>query len=70
MGGDPLTIDSETGELYAVPNANGQYLIGICVKEYRDGVLMSEVRRDFEYNVRACVDSPMAIFEPQLLSKM
>lgn len=64
MGGDPLTIDPVTGEIYAVPNTTGQFLIGICVKEYRDGQLLSEVRRDFEYNVRECEDSPMALFEP------
>jgi len=64
MGGSPISIDSETGLVLAVPNQVGQFLIGVCVREFRDGVLLSEVRRDFEYNVRLCGRDPIAIFEP------
>lgn len=63
MGGVPLEIDPNTGILTANPNLVGQFLIGICVDEYRDGVLLSRVRRDFEYNVRVCGDATLASFE-------
>lgn len=63
MGGVPLTIDPMTGELTAIPNQNGQYLIGVCVEEWRDGVKIGETRRDFEYNVRTCAEAPMASFD-------
>lgn len=63
MGGDPVRINSRTGELTAKPNLVGTYLIGVCVDEYRDGVLISTVRRDFEYNVRACSDPVIADFD-------
>ena len=63
MGGVPLTIDPLTGELTAIPNLNGQYLIGVCVEEWRDGVKIGETRRDFEYNVRTCAEAPMASFD-------
>lgn len=63
LGGVPLQIDSETGLLTGVPNVVGQYLVGVCVEEYRDGVKIGEVRRDFQYNVRICSDPPTAIFE-------
>ncbi len=63
MGGVPLEIDEMTGELTAIPNQNGQYLIGVCVEEWRDGVKIGEVRRDFEYNVRTCAEAPMASFD-------
>ena len=63
MGGVPLVIDQMTGELTAIPNQNGQYLIGVCVEEWRDGVKIGEVRRDFEYNVRTCVSFPLASFD-------
>ncbi len=65
MGGAPLEIDPATGVLTATPNVIGQYLIGICVEEYRNGVLLSKVTRDFEYNVRACGDGPVSSFEVQ-----
>ena len=62
LGGDPLAIDLNTGRLTAVPNAVGQYLVGIVVEEYRNGVLISRVVRDFQYNVRICSDPPRADF--------
>ncbi len=62
MGGVPLKINSKTGEITATPNLVGQFLIGICVEEYRNGVLLSSVRRDFQYNVRVCSQPPKAKF--------
>jgi len=62
MGGSPLKIDPRTGVITATPNLVGQFLIGICVEEYRNGVLMSTVRRDFQYNVRVCSQPPKAQF--------
>lgn len=65
LGGTvPLTIDPATGMLSATPGAVGQYLVGVMVEEYRDGVKIGEVRRDFEYNVRICAEPPVAAFEP------
>lgn len=63
MGGEPLTLDAKTGLLTGKPNNIGQFLVGICVEEYRNGVLLSRVKRDFEYNVRICQDPPEAAFE-------
>lgn len=63
LGGTPLQIDSETGMLTGNPNLVSQFLVGICVEEYRDGVKIGEVRRDFQYNVRVCSPPPMADFE-------
>ena len=60
--GTPLTIDPVTGLLTANAGMVGQFIVGICVEEYRDGVKISETRRDFEYNVRICTDPPSAEF--------
>lgn len=62
MGGVPLAIDPKTGRMTANPNAIGQYVIGVCVEEYRNGVKIGEIRRDFQYNVRTCSQPPTAIF--------
>lgn len=64
MGGSPISIDSETGQVLAVPDQIGQYVVGVCVRDYRDGVLLSEIRRDFELNVRVCGRAPVADFQP------
>ena len=63
LGGIELQIDSKTGLMTGSPSIVGQFLVGICVEEYRDGVKIGEVRRDFQYNVRICSDPPTAIFE-------
>lgn len=65
LGGtqQPLTINAETGVITAIPEFVGQYLVGVCVREFRNGELLSEVRRDLQYNVRVCGRSPVVSFE-------
>ena len=54
MGGIPMKIDAHTGLLTATPNTQGQFVVGIKCKEYRNGVLISETLRDFQFNVVVC----------------
>ena len=49
-----LSIDSTTGILRALPRALGQYTMGICIKEYRNGVLIGMIRRDIQIKVSNC----------------
>ncbi|RMF26690.1 MAG: hypothetical protein D6765_08600, partial [Bacteroidetes bacterium] len=51
---DPLTINPQTGLLTGFPHLQGQFVVGVCVEEYRDGELLSVLRRDFQYNVGPC----------------
>lgn len=64
MGGSPaVSIDPVTGLLTGVPNVQGQFTVGVCISEFRNGQLLSVVRRDFQFNVTACeplVDASMA----------
>lgn len=62
IGGIPLKINAQTGFITGTPNLVGQFLVGICVDEYRKGILLSTVRRDFQYNVRLCSQKPLAQF--------
>ncbi len=65
MGGlPPLQIDPQTGVMtgYA-ENFVAQYLVAYCVEEYRNGKLLSVLRRDFQINVRICNSVPLAKFE-------
>jgi len=56
LGGEPLKVDPNTGQVTATPNTVGQFLVGVLVVEWRDGKVLSKTRRNFEYNVRACQD--------------
>ncbi|MCB9082386.1 MAG: PKD domain-containing protein [Lewinellaceae bacterium] len=49
-----LTIDPATGLIQGVPRVIGQFVMGVCVREYRAGQLISTIRRDFQLNVSSC----------------
>ncbi len=62
----PLRIDPKTGILTGTPNTVGQFVVGICVEEYRDGELISTTRRDFQYNVGLCGRPTADFFAPEV----
>lgn len=55
INGTPtLSIDPNTGQLTGTPATNGIYTFGVCVQEFRNGQLLSESRRDFQFWVTNC----------------
>jgi gliding motility-associated-like protein len=63
MGGTvAIKINASTGELRVTPDTKGQFVVGILVKEYRDGKLIGEVLRDYQFNVEDCVFTVQANF--------
>ncbi len=63
-----LNIDPVTGLLTGTPTEVGQYVVGICVTEWRDGVAISTVKRDFQFNIGTC-DVVTAIVESDDISE-
>ena len=49
-----IEIDPVTGMLSGVPLGLGKYAIGVCVEEWREGVLINSILRDFTLDVVAC----------------
>ena len=47
-------IDAATGLITGTPTQVGQFVFGVCVEEFRDGVLLSKTNRDFQFNVVFC----------------
>jgi gliding motility-associated-like protein len=55
-----FTFDSQTGLLEGKPTTTGQFVVGLCVSDYRNGVLLTTVRRDYQFNVTACINNIVA----------
>jgi gliding motility-associated-like protein len=60
-----FTLDPTTGLLVGTPSAPGQYVVGICVSEYRNGELLSTSNRDFQFNVVVCDPNIIAAIPSQ-----
>jgi gliding motility-associated-like protein len=55
MLGNPIVrINQTSGLITGVPQSQGQFVIGVCVREYRKGVQIGEIQRDFQFNVSDC----------------
>lgn len=59
-GASNFSIDPATGVVTALPGTLGNFLIGLRVTEFRNGVPLSETIREFQLNVVNC-QSPVAI---------
>ncbi len=55
MASNPaISINPSTGNLTGVPTILGQWVVGVCVSEYRNGILIGTHHRDFQFNVISC----------------
>ncbi|MCB0518026.1 MAG: gliding motility-associated C-terminal domain-containing protein [Lewinellaceae bacterium] len=62
--GGELKIDPHTGMITGFPMIEGQFVVGVLVQQWRNGGLMSEVFRDFQYNVGQCAELNVQIEAP------
>lgn len=54
-----IVLDGATGIMTVSPTAIGQYVVGICVDEYRNDILIGSIRRDI---ILIVTDCPNTIF--------
>jgi len=62
LGLNAASMDAETGMFTIMPESLGQFLVGMCVEEYRDGELLSITTREFQYNVVRCSNEIVSNF--------
>jgi len=64
LAGNPVvTINPTSGIISGVPTTLGQYVVGVCVQQFRGGVLIGEIIRDFQFNVVECDPTVIANLE-------
>jgi len=60
-----MAVNSVTGLMTGTPNMLGQWVVGVCAYEYRNGVLINTNKRDFQFNVVNCPGLPVASIPQQ-----
>lgn len=61
----PFSINSSTGLITGFPQIQGRFVVGVLVEEYRNGQLLSILRRDFQYEVGVCAELDVEIVAPE-----
>jgi gliding motility-associated-like protein len=60
--GSTVTINTQTGQMAFTPNQIGNFVAGVMVKEYRNGILINSKIRTFAFRVVACqIDVPITV---------
>lgn len=66
MAGNPLIqIDPVTGLITGTPTLLGRFVVSVCAHEWRNGVIINSVRREFQFVVTNCSKAVVADI-PQL----
>ncbi|PCH96731.1 MAG: hypothetical protein COB85_03345 [Bacteroidetes bacterium] len=55
---DSFVIDPVTGWMTGTPTQSGNYVVAVCVSEYRNGIFLSTNTRDFLFSVAQCLSDP------------
>jgi gliding motility-associated-like protein len=56
-----VQINGQTGLLTGVATAVGQFVFSVCVTEYRNGVMISRISRDFQFNIANCTNNSASV---------
>lgn len=61
-----IAINPQTGVITGKPNQVGQYVVGVCISEYRNGQKLSTVRLDYQFNIANCGQPIAAMVTPAM----
>lgn len=60
-----INIHPNTGLLTGKPNLNGQWVVSVCVSEYRNGQLIGVHHREFQFNIVTCSITVVSAIQEQ-----
>jgi gliding motility-associated-like protein len=60
-----FSIHPTSGELSGTPTLTGQYVVGVCVQEFRNNQLLNTHFRDFQFTVIGCTVSALSAVADQ-----
>lgn len=61
MGGNPvIQINPVTGMITGTPNQQGRYVVSVCAHEWRNGIRINTVHREFQFTVTNCSKAVVA----------
>lgn len=66
IASNPSLAINTSGFLSGKPTINGQWVVGVCVEEWRNGNLLSKHYRDFQFNVVTCSVTVLSAVANQL----
>lgn len=52
--GSDFMYNDSTGLLSGTPQFQGQFVVGICIDEFRGDTLLSSTKREFQFNITTC----------------
>ncbi len=67
--GPQLSIDRNTGIITGTPEVVGEFVVGVCVIQKKNGRIISEIKRDFHLNVVECERMVEAIVGGPMLDR-
>jgi len=59
-GTPPLAIDPVTGIITCTPTWLGRYLVTVCCNEWRNGIMINTIHREFQFVVTDCAKNVVA----------
>ena len=70
-GNPALQINAQTGLISATPSMAGLFVFAVACDEFRDGIKIGEVRKEFQLLVLDCppADPPTVLFKPENTNK-
>jgi len=55
-----LQVDAKTGLISGTPNRVGRYVVDVCCHEWRNGVMINTIQREFQFLVTDCSKNVVA----------